>query len=201
MGIFDRIRGGNPFEKVKKDELQEEMIKLEREEKLKIAELNKLSQQKKEKFNRGFESSEAERRSLAREIQGLDHRMRLANVRLKKISDQIRVLDNMVFIKENEDTLKDTGVMSQLVKMPKSDLDRFLAKVNVEDKMRDGNIQGLISTMESEYGLLGEPVEDKGTEELVDLWKKSDMAEADEVYESWEKKEAKKAKEENLEEL
>ena len=40
MGIIDRIKG-NPFEKLKKDDLTAERIRLEREEKLKIAEVEK----------------------------------------------------------------------------------------------------------------------------------------------------------------
>ncbi len=35
MGIIDKIKG-NPFEKLKKDDLTAERIRLEREEKLKI---------------------------------------------------------------------------------------------------------------------------------------------------------------------
>lgn len=66
MGIIDKIKGNpfkkrNPFKELKKDDLTAERIRLEREEKLKIGEVERLSKQKKELFNRGFEASEGER--------------------------------------------------------------------------------------------------------------------------------------------
>ena len=68
MGIIDKIKG-NPFEKLKKDDLTAERIRLEREEKLKIGEVERLSKKKK-LFDRGFEASEGKRRSLVERSTG-----------------------------------------------------------------------------------------------------------------------------------
>jgi len=197
MGILDRIRG-NPFEKLKRDDLTAERIRLEREEKLKIAEVEKLSAQKKELFNKGFEASEGERRALARQIQQLDQKIKLDNIHLKKISDQIRVVDNMIFIHENKQMLEKAGLMNRIMKMPKSKLDEFLAQVNIKDQVTTGNVQSILATMEAEYGLLGEVEDDKETKKLMDLWSTSDVTEADEVYKKWDKEKAAKEKEEDL---
>ena len=110
MGIIDKIKG-NPFEKLKKDELTAERIRLEREEKLKIAQVDKVAAQKKELFNKGFNASEAERRTMARQIQQLDQKMKLDNITLKRTSDQIRVIDNMIFIHENKQALEKEGLV------------------------------------------------------------------------------------------
>jgi hypothetical protein len=85
MGIIDRVRG-NPFEKLKKDDLTAERIRLERSEKLRIAEVERLSAQKKSLFNKGFQVSEGEKRALARQIQQLDRKIKLDNIDLKKTS-------------------------------------------------------------------------------------------------------------------
>ena len=85
MGIIDRIKG-NPFERMKRDDLTAERIKLERDEKLKIAEAEKFSARKKELFNKGFKASEAEKRSLARDLQVLDQKITHSNILLKKAS-------------------------------------------------------------------------------------------------------------------
>lgn len=189
MGIIDRIKG-NPFEKLKRDDLTAERIRLERTEKLKIAEVERLATQKKNIFNKGFDASEAERRTFARQIQQLDQKMKLENINLKKVSDQIRVVDNLVFIQENKTMLERKGLMSKLVKMPKSKLDDFLARVNVKDQIRTGNIDSVLRTMEAEYGLLGEVVDDNETKKLMDIWSTSEVAEADEVFKKWDKDKA-----------
>jgi hypothetical protein len=105
MSIIDSIKG-NPFEKLKKDEIVAERIRLERDEKLKIGEVERLSSEKKDLFDKGFQASDGEKRVLARKIQQVDQKVKLDNIQLKKISDDIRVVDNLLFIQENK---KDAG--------------------------------------------------------------------------------------------
>jgi len=193
MSIIDRIKG-NPFEKLKKDDLITERIRLEREEKLRIVDVEKLSAEKKELFDKGFKATEGERRSLARQIQQLDQKVKLDNIYLKKISDQIRVVDNLNFIHDNKQMLERAGLMSKVLKMPKSKLDEFLAKVNIKDQVTTGNIDSILNTMEAEYGLMNEPAEDKETAKLMDVWSTSDVSQSDEVFEKWDKEKAAKEK-------
>jgi hypothetical protein len=195
MSIIDRIKG-NPFEKLKKDDLIAERIRLEREEKLRIVDVEKLSAEKKELFDKGFKATEGERRSLARQIQQLDQKVKLDNIYLKKISDQLRVVDNLNFIHDNKQMLEKAGLMSKVLKMPKSKLDEFLAKVNIKDQITTGNIDSILNTMEAEYGLMNEPAEDKETAKLMDVWSTNDVAQSDEVFEKWDKEKAAKDKNE-----
>ena len=186
MGIIDRIKG-NPFEKLKKDDLTAERIRLERQEKLKIAEVDKLSAQKKDLFDKGFGASEGQKRTLARQIQQLDQKIKLDNINLRKVSDQIKVVDNLLFIHENKTMLESAGLMSSLQKMPKSKLDEFLAKVNVKDQIASGNTEAILATMQAEYGLLGEVEDDSETKKLMEIWSTSDIAESDEVFKEWDR--------------
>ena len=197
MGIIDKIKG-NPFEKLKKDDLTAERIRLEREEKLKIGEVERLSKQKKELFDRGFEASEGERRSLARQIKQLDQKVKLGNIYLKKLSDQIMVVDNMIFIHENKQMLEGAGLMSKLAKMPKNKLDEFLAEVNIKDQVMEGSVHGILTTMEAEHRLTGEIEEDAETSKLMDIWETSDITESDEIYR---KLDQEKGEKEQLDEL
>ncbi len=189
MSIIDRIKG-NPFEKLKKDDLTAERIRLEREEKLKIGEVQRLSNEKKELFDKGFKATEAERRAIARQIQQLDQKIKLDNIQLKKTSDQIRVVDNLIFIHDNKKMLEKSGLMSKIMKIPKSKLDDFLAGVNIKDQVVQGKVDSLLRTMEAEYGLLSEPVDDKDTKKLMDIWATSDISQADEVFKKWDKERA-----------
>jgi hypothetical protein len=195
MSIIDRIKG-NPFEKLKKDDLLEERIRLEREEKLGIANVEALSAEKKELFEKGFKASEGERRMIAQQLQQLDRKVKLDNIYLKKISDQIRVVDNLTFIHDNKQMLERTGLMSRVLKMPKSKLDEFLARVNIKDQINTGNIDSILHTMDAEYGLMSEPAEDKETAKLMDVWSTSDVSKSDEVFEKWDKEKAAKEKNE-----
>ena len=198
MNILEKIKG-NPFEKLKKDDITAERIRLEREEKLKISEVERLSQQKKELFDKGFDATDGERRAIARQIQQLDQKIKLDNINLKKISDQIRVVDNLVFIHENKEMLENKGLMSKLSKMQKSKLDEFLGKVNLKDQMMTGNIEQILMTMDAEYGLMGEVEEEKETKELMDLWSTSDISESEEVYKKWDMEKSSKEREKELE--
>ena len=198
MGIVDKIRG-NPFEKLKKDEITAERIRLEREEKLKISEVERLSQQKKGLFDKGFDVSEGERRAIARQIQQLDQKIKLDNIHLKKISDQVRVVDNLLFIHENKAMLEGKGLMTKLTKMDKSKLDEFLGEVNLKDQMMTGNVDQILKTMDAEYGLMGEIEDDKDTSDLMRIWSTSDIGESDEVFKKWDKEKAAKESKEELE--
>jgi hypothetical protein len=186
MGILDKIKG-NPFEKLKKDDLLAERIGLERDEKLRINGVTRLAAEKKELFDKGFQATDGERRALARQIQQLDRKIKLENIHLKKISDQIRVVDNLIFINENKKMLEKSGLISKILKIPQTKLDEFLSKVNIKDQMTTGKIDSILQTMEAEYGLTNDPTEDKETSKLMDIWTSSDVSQADEVFEKWDK--------------
>lgn len=198
MGILDKIKG-NPFEKLKKDDLTGERIRLERDEKLKIAEVGKLSARKKELFNKGFQASEAERRAMARQIQQLDQKIKLDNIQLKRTSDQLRVVDNLIFIHDNKQALEKQGLIKKLLKMPYSKLDEFLGKVNVKDQIASGKLGEILGTMQREYGLLDDVEDDKETATLMDIWSTGDVSQADGVFQAWDKEQAAKEKDLELE--
>lgn len=197
MGILDRMKG-NPFEKLKKDDLETERIKQEREEKLRIAEVEKLSLKKKDIFNKGFNATDAERRALARQMEQLDQNIKLKNIQLKKISDQIRVVDNLIFIHDNKQMFEKGGLMPKLAKMDKSKLDEFLARVNLAEQKMSGNLDSFLSTMQAEYGLAGEMEEDKATKDLMDIWSTSDISESDDVFQKWDKEKAETEEDDDL---
>lgn len=197
MGILDRMRG-NPFEKLKKDDLETERIKQEREEKLRIAEVEKLSLKKKNLFDKGFTATDAERRALARQMEQHDQNIKLKNIQLKKISDQIRVVDNLLFIHDNKQMFEKGGLMKDLADMDKSKLDEFLARANLAEQKMSGNLEGFLSTMQAEYGLAGEIEDDKATKDLMDIWSTSDISESDDVFQKWDKEKAETEEDDDL---
>jgi hypothetical protein len=91
------------------------------------------------------------------------------------------------------------GLMKNLLKMPKSKLDELLSKVNVKDMVAQEKYGELLATMQADYGLLGDVEDDKETAKLMDIWSTSDVTQADEVYQSWDKEKAANEKELELE--
>ncbi len=185
MGLLDKIMG-NSLMNLNGNELNSERNRLEREEKLKKASIEQLNKQKKELFNKGFNVRRREQRSLARQIQRLDRKIRLDNIQFKKISDQIRVVDNLIFIHNNKKMLESDGLMSRLAKMPKSELEESLGKINLEDQMMTDTIQNFLRNVDYEYGLYEEVLDESETNKLMDIWSSPDVAESDEVFKKWE---------------
>ncbi|HEY96296.1 MAG TPA: hypothetical protein G4O15_15330 [Dehalococcoidia bacterium] len=189
MSIIDRIRG-NPFEKLKMDELTAERIRLERIEKLKITEVNKLSETKKEVFSKGFGATEAEKRTLARQFQRLDDKIKLDDRQLKRTSDEIRVVENLIFVHENKQMLEREGLLKNLMKIPKSKLEKFLEQVNIKETILADKVDNLLATMRLEWGIQIEPINDKETQKIIDIWNDVE-ADPEEEFVKYEKEHSK----------
>ncbi|MCL0095045.1 hypothetical protein M1O52_00625 [Dehalococcoidia bacterium] len=202
MGILDKIKG-NPFEKLKKDDLIAERIRLEREEKLRIAKVDKASQQFRALIKQGSgESSEAKRRSTARQMLRLEREMALDDKYLKNINDQLRVVDNLVFTQESQELLAHKGIMTKLTKLPASKLEKFLAQVNLQNEIAKGNVDNLLEMLDGELGLLAKPKEDEEIKRYMDVLETANEAEAEQIAERLLKERvAREREEEELETL
>lgn len=148
----------SPLERLKKGELTAERIRQEREEKLKIAEIERLSDHRKKFFDKILSVSEGERITLEVQIQQLDKKIKLNNTHLEEIREHIHIIDNLIFIHDNKKALDNEGIMPRLAKLPKSKLDKFLGKVNLKDQTMTDSILQMLTTMETEYGS-GEKIE------------------------------------------
>lgn len=95
IGILEFI-SHNLYEKIKKDALTVKLIRLEREEKLKIAEVEKLSQQIKLLNENSNNITECEHWILERKIRQLDNKIKMDNMHLEMINHQIWAVNNLV---------------------------------------------------------------------------------------------------------
>lgn len=102
MGILVII-WGNLYEKFKKELLTVERIRLEREEKLKIAEIERLSQHMKLLLDKS--NNATERLGLERQIKEFEQKIQKDNIHLEIISDQIRVVNNLIGWRSGFDNL------------------------------------------------------------------------------------------------
>jgi len=181
----------NPLKAIDPEELNREAIRLEREEKLKTAEVEKLAKKKKALFEQGFNATKAEQRSLARNIKTTDREIKLTEMHLQTISNQILSVKNLQYIHEQGKVLESIGLMEKISKMSKEDLQKFLSEVNIEQKVQEQGIGTINTVIENEFGLKGEVATDDETKVLIDLWNSEPEEEADEIYSQWEKEQSK----------
>ena len=95
MGILDIIKY-HFYEMLKKDSLTFERIRLEREEKRRIAEVHKLSRQMNLLYINSNKATQSEWLALEIQIKEIDRKIKTDDMHLEIISDQIRVLNNLV---------------------------------------------------------------------------------------------------------
>jgi hypothetical protein len=187
MGIISRFRG-NPFDKLKLDELSEEKIKLERRERLVIGDIRELSGKQKLLLKSGYGKAVSEQRVLARQIDQADKQVKLKNIQLKRLSEEIKVVDNFVFVQENREFLEDSGFMKVITKIPKNKLSEYLGQVNLKESLERDKVTGVLHTMESEFGLAGDVEDDVVTSELLDMWNAEEPSTEDDAFEQWQSK-------------
>ena len=178
----------SPLEQINTDELFAEKIRLEREEKLKTAEVEKLAQKKKELFQKGFNTTKAEQRLLANKIKETDKIIKLKEKHLQVINEQNLVVNNMQFIHEQKKLLESSGVMSKLTKLPPTELNKFLTEINLQTKISENGINIINDMFTAEFDLDAEMEDDSETQNLMNVWDSATEEEVDEVYSEWESK-------------
>lgn len=189
MGLMDKLlKNKNPLKNLNIKELEVEKIRLEREEKLKTADVTKQAQQKKQLFEKGFNVTKAEQRTIARKIKETDRKMKLAERHLRTISSQILAANNMIYINEQKDLLESTGIMSTISKMSQKDLNKVLGEVNIEQSVMEQGIDVVNTMFDTEFGLEGEMEEEDETKSLMDVWASGTEEESEELFSTWDKK-------------
>ena len=184
MGIIDRIRG-NPFDRLKLDQLGVEKIKLDRRERLVIGDIRTLSGKQKLLIKSGFGKDISEQRVLARQIDQADKQVKLKNIQLKRLSEEIKVVDNFIFVQENREFLEDSGFMKVITKIPKNKLSEYLGQINLKESLERDKVTGVLHTMESEFGLVGDVEDDTATSELLEMWNSEEPSSETDVFEQW----------------
>ena len=187
MGLIDKLfKSKNPLKDIDPNELDVENIRLEREEKLKSADVQKLAKKKKDLFEKGFNANKTDQRTLARKIKETDRDIKLKERHLKTISNQILAVNNMKYIHEQKEILQSSGVIGKLSKLSKQDLNKMLGEINLEQKVMESGVEGINTLFDTEFGLDGEMLEDDETQGLMDVWSSATEEDSDEEFSQWE---------------
>lgn len=139
------------LEMLKKEQLIDDRSIQEKEEKLKLSEIERLSDDRKKLVEKCSSAREGEKRIIDSQIQKLDQKIKSNSVHLEKIREHIKIINNLIFIIDNKKILESKGVAHRLGKLPKSRLDELLVKVNL-DQISDNELKQMLATMEVDYG-------------------------------------------------
>jgi len=169
-GLFERFRG-NPLERLSIRELQEEELRLTNKLNKERAEIEKLEEAKKKKFQEGIGASALKKRMLAQEIQALDLEAKLRLQSFTKTQNMLKITRNLLVVKKLEKDLREQGIWKKLTSMPREKLEEWLLKVRLDGREYNEILEELNRAFEME---VAEVEEEIGTEEkkLLELWEK-----------------------------
>ena len=179
---------GNRIEQLGFDDLCTEKLRLERVERQILNELRKLEEIKRRDFEKGFDASPAEKKTLARKITLSDQRIKLKTAQMDKASEALSAVEQIIFIKENTRKFEDSEFLSAMSRTTQSEMDSFLSKVSLKEAIETGKIDKVRLAMEEEFGMIPDHESDPQTVQLLSIWDKGDEARIDEEFEKWSSK-------------
>ena len=167
IGIYKLLKSKS-LDALKVDELQVMSIKLNK----KIDELNAEIRNIEETINRLFEKAretktKSEEVSIANRIKTLNQKKEMKQSSVFQLERELRAVNNLLIIKENEQDLKDTGTWDKLKKIKPEKMEEWLTKKTLDNKNRQElieNITALTSsfqTAEADY--------DEELDEILDV--------------------------------
>ena len=182
MSWLDSLFGKkNSLKKLKLEELKKEQIRLTQEERKLVNKFDEFEAQKKAVFDQGLKnSSEAKRRILAREYKTVDTKIKHLETNLKFFSKQIRIINGLMAIKENERIFENMGVSNLINKMDISELQQYVEEASTEGEFMMDKFTSLLEVMEDQEKVLTDHQDEKDIEEIMDTWREMESMGANE---------------------
>lgn len=168
--FWGRFRG-TPLENLSIRELQEEELRLANKLNKERAEIGKLEEAKKKKFQEGIGASALKKRMLGQEIQTLDLEAKLRLQGFTKTQNMLKIIRNLLVLKKLEKDLRKQGIWKKLASMPHEKLEGWLLKVRLDGRENNEILKELNRAFEMEVMEVEEGI---GTEarKLLELWEK-----------------------------
>jgi hypothetical protein len=162
--IKDRFQGKKNIEKITKDELRLEKIRLDQEEKKLVQRVDELEKEKRKLFDEGVkESSERKQVIIARKIKELDSQADHYDRQLRSVAHQIRVMNGLLMIKEQVGVSNDKRAL--VSRIPIEKLALYVEKSTVKGEFAQDRIQDILQTVEEGGDIIAGM--DRGEEEDV----------------------------------
>ena len=165
------------LQKVSPEDIRREKIKVEQTETRVTREIEELEKQKEAFFAKGVNAgSDRQKLQYARKIKELDAQVQARDQQLALISRNLRVLNGISQLKENERVLRDLGMESLVNSMDLTELQNFVEKATVEGQFRMDKFNEILGALDSAEGVYKFESDDSDTLAILDAMNRaSDM--------------------------
>lgn len=159
---------------IKMEDAQRGKIRLEHKQNTILAELKDVESQKRRMFTEGVQKAGVrEQKVLALKIKQLDSRMRNLDRVLEAIYIQMRVIDNFIQIKEQEQMNKEMGLQSVFGDMDITELIAYMEKAMVEGQLNMTMLRDLADGLDKR-NYMGEVLKDD--EDVMEIMRQMQLA-------------------------
>lgn len=176
MALLDGILGKRKktIEGISLDELNMTRVKLENEQERIMRRVNDLEKQKESLFQQGVdEPSKRRQMLLAQKIQELELQAKNYDRNLAAYSKQMRVLNGLIFLKENRRSWEDTAVGKVLGNMDLSDLEGFVDQATANNVFQMDKFERLLGTIEESGDMTRGSAMDEGIKEIMEQFQQA----------------------------
>lgn len=150
------------------DELRYEKIRLEQEEAKLARKVEELENQKQQLFLKGKdEPSERKRRIIATQIKEQDVQARNLDRQLQFCSRQLRIINGLIQVKENQALLSKAGLSRIIGTMDIGELRKYVERASVEGAFQLDRFQEILNTLEEPERVVGVLEEEKDVEAIM----------------------------------
>lgn len=159
---------------IKMEDVQRGKIRLEHKQNTVLAELKEIEGQKRRLFSEGVQKAGVrEQKVLALKIKQLDMRMRNQDRMLEAIYIQMRVIDNFIMIKEQEQLNKEMGLQSIFGDMDMNELIVYMEQAMVDGQLNMTMMRDLADNLDKR-NYMGEVLSDD--EDIQEIMRQMQMA-------------------------
>lgn len=150
------------------DDLTMAKVKLEQEQERVMRRVSDLEKEKEKLFQQGVnEPSKRRQQLLAQKIQELEFQAKNYDKNLGAFQKQMRVLNGMIFLKENRKSWEDTAVGSILGSMDLSELEGFVDQATANNVFQMDKFERLLGSLEEADDFSGREEMDEGVAQIM----------------------------------
>lgn len=165
-GIFGKRK--KTIASITLDELTMAKVKLEQEQERVMRRVGDLEKEKERLFQQGVNEPSKRRQLLvAQKIQELEFQARNYDKNLSAYQKQMRVLNGMIFLKENRKSWEDTAVGQVLGSMDLTELEGFVDQATANNVFQMDKFERLLGSLEEADDFSGREEMDEGVAQIM----------------------------------
>ena len=157
------------LQSVSPEDIRREKIKVEQTENRVTREIEELEKQRDAIFSKGVDAgSDRQKLHFARKVKELDAQVQARDHQLALISRNLRVLNGISQLKENERVVGDLGMEGLVNTMDLTELQSYVEKATVAGQFQMDKFNEILGALDSAEGVYKFETDDSDTSEILD---------------------------------